>query len=249
MESAHNVTLWVSFWAGVASFVSPCVLPLIPSYISYITGVSFEELTRSVDEERRRIRNLTITNSLSFILGFSVVFIFLFGLSSSLLGQALFDYRDQIRYAGGALIIFFGLYVMGVIKLRFLMQERKLHLHEKPAGLIGSFVVGVTFAAAWTPCVGPILGSIFLLSAGSSTSLSQGLSYLAAYSLGLALPFFITSLAINSFLTYFKKIHHYMRVVSVTSGVLLILVGVGLLTDTISLVSNALVQWTGFGGI
>ncbi len=248
MES-QSVTLFVAFWAGVLSFLSPCVLPLIPSYVTYITGVSFEDLTGNVETERRRIRYLTLINSLTFVLGFSLVFIFLFGLSSSLLGQYLFDYREWIRYAGGALIIVFGLYVMGVLKFRFLAQEKKLHLHEKPAGLLGTFLVGMTFAAAWTPCVGPILGSIFLLSAGTTTTASEGLLLLSAYSLGLAIPFLAASLSVNAFLTHFRRFHPYIRAISVASGVLLVLVGIGLITDQISALSQALIQWTGFTGI
>lgn len=245
MDGAQSVSLAIAFSAGLFSFVSPCVLPLIPSYVSYITGVSFEDLT--AEETPAHIRALTIKNSLLFILGFSAIFVAL-GASSSFVGQLLLQHSDIIRKVGGVLIVFFGLYVMGLIKLNFLMRERKVHLHEKPAGLVGSFLVGVTFAAGWTPCVGPILGSI-LLYASTTHSVGKGLLLLTAYSLGLGIPFFLTSLAINSFLATFKRIHPYMRVISVVSGAFLVVVGVLLYTDYLSILSNYLVIWTGFGGI
>ncbi len=222
-----DVSFPLAFLAGVLSFLSPCVLPLVPSYVSFITGISFEELTAGVD--KKRIRYLTITNSLSFIFGFSAVFIAL-GASSSFVGRFLFEYQEWIRVIGGILIIIFGLFVAGFLKIDFLMRDKKLHLGGKPMGYVGTFFVGMTFAAGWTPCIGPILGTI-LLYASTKGSAVYGFKLLAVYSLGLALPFFFSSLAINSFLSYSRKLLKYMRVIMVVSGLVLVVFGVMLLTN------------------
>ena len=224
-----DVSFSLAFLAGVLSFLSPCVLPLVPSYITFITGVSFEDLKEGTD--RKRIRFLTITNSLAFIGGFSLIFIAL-GASSSMIGGFLLQYQDWIRIIGGVLVIFFGLFVSGIIRLDFLTRERKFHLSGKPAGYVGTFLVGMTFAAAWTPCIGPILGTI-LLYASSKGSAAYGFKLLAVYSLGLALPFFISSLMFNSFLSYSAKIRKYMRGIMLVSGLVLIAFGVLLLTNNV----------------
>jgi cytochrome c-type biogenesis protein len=224
-----DVSFPLAFLAGLLSFLSPCVLPLVPSYVSFITGISFEDLTEGAD--RGKVTFLTITNSLSFIAGFSTIFVGL-GASSSVIGKFFFEYQDWIRIVGGILVIFFGLFVSGIIRLDFLTRERKIHLSGKPAGYVGSFLVGMTFAAAWTPCIGPILGTI-LLYASSKGSTAYGLKLLAVYSLGLAIPFFLSSLMLNTFLSYSSKIRRYMRVIMAASGLLLIVFGVLLLTNNV----------------
>ncbi len=224
-----DVSYPLAFAAGLLSFLSPCVLPLVPSYVSFITGVSFEDLTGTVD--RARIRFLTMTNSLAFIFGFSTVFIIL-GASSSALGQLFFRYQDWIRMIGGVIVIIFGLFVAGFLKLDFLMKEKKLHLKGRPAGYFGTFVVGMVFVAGWTPCIGPILGTI-LLYAGSKGSATYGLKLLSVYSLGLAIPFFLSSLALNTFLSYSRRLQRYMRVIMIVSGLLLIVFGVLLLANRV----------------
>ncbi|GAB4408251.1 MAG: cytochrome c biogenesis protein CcdA [Thermodesulfovibrionales bacterium] len=231
-----DVSFPLAFLAGVLSFLSPCVLPLVPSYVSFITGVSFDDLTGDID--RKRIRYLTIANSLAFILGFSAVFITL-GASSSAIGRFLFEYQEWIRIIGGIVIIIFGLFVAGFLRIGFLTRDKKLHLSGKPAGYIGTFIVGMTFAAGWTPCIGPILGTI-LLYASSKASAFYGFKLLAVYSLGLAIPFFISSLAINSFLSYSRKLQRYMRVIMIISGILLIIFGIMLLTNRIRELSGLL---------
>ncbi|RME63910.1 MAG: cytochrome c biogenesis protein CcdA, partial [Nitrospirae bacterium] len=181
-----NVSYPLAFLAGVVSFLSPCVLPLLPSYVTLITGLSFEALT--ADTDRARVKYLTITNSLAFIAGFSFVFILLGGFSSYL-GGLLLKFQEYVRIIGGILVIIFGLFVAGFLKLDFLMRERKVHLSGRPAGYLGTFFIGMTFAAGWTPCIGPILGSILVVASTKGSAL-YGISLLTVYSLGLGVPFF-----------------------------------------------------------
>ncbi len=239
MSAPQEVSFYLAFAAGVLSFLSPCVLPLLPSYVAFITGLSFEELT--VDDPKRKLRRTIISHSLLFILGFSFLFTIL-GASASLLGQFLANYRDTIRIVGGILVIIFGLFISGVFSLGFLQQEKKFHLRHKPLGYMGSFLVGVTFAAGWTPCVGPILSSI-LLYASTAEDMLSGMLLLFFYSLGLGLPFFVCSLALNTFLATFQKARAYFGVFTKVGGVLLIIVGVLLLTNSLTLLSEALGRW------
>ena len=224
----------MAFVAGILSFLSPCVLPLLPSYVSFITGVSFEQLTS--DRDRKRVRLLTVTNSLAFIAGFSAVFISL-GASSSFFGQLFYRYQEWMRIGGGILVIIFGLFISGLAKFDFLLREKKFHLRGKPAGYLGSFIVGMTFAAAWSPCIGPILGTI-LLYAASEGSTFYGLKLLSVYSLGLALPFFVSSLALNTFLSYSKILYRFMRIIMFFSGLLLVLFGIMLLSNKVREISR-----------
>jgi cytochrome c-type biogenesis protein len=229
-----DLSILVAFAGGLFSFLSPCVLPLFPSYLSFITGMSVAQLqsASSADGERWRI----LAHSLAFVLGFSMVFVGM-GASFSAVGQALFDYRDQIRLAGGILIIVFGLYVVGVLRIGFLGRYHQLQLRSKPAGLLGSWLVGVTFAIGWTPCVGPILGAILSL-AGTAETVSSGVTLLSAYSAGLALPFVLSSLALGAFLATFRRFRPWIVVVERTAGVLLVIVGL-LVATNYFLVLNA----------
>ena len=233
MDYSH-ISIFVAFSAGFLSFVSPCVLPLVPSFVTYITGLTFEDITSA--KEKPRVRYITITNSLSFIGGFSLIFI-LFGASATFIGEIFLAYQGIIQKIGGILIVLFGLYIMGIIKLNFLSSEKKFHIENKPAGFIGSFLVGMAFAAGWTPCVGPILGSI-LLYASTTGSVAKGMGLLAVYSLGLGLPFFISALAINTFIATFKVITRYMRWINLLSGAFLILVGIMIFTDSLTFITT-----------
>ena len=220
MPEASNVSIFIAFAAGLLSFVSPCVLPLIPSYITFITGLSFEDFK---EENRAAVRKLTIVHSLIFILGFSIVFVAL-GASATAIGNILGRYKEVIRIVGGIVVIVFGIHITGLINLKFLESEKKVHIRNKPAGYIGTLLVGITFGAGWTPCIGPILGSILYIAINMKTVYS-GVLLLTAYSLGLGVPFFLSSLAINSFLAYFEKFRKYIKAVTVVSGVFLVIIG------------------------
>ena len=222
-----EVSVAIAFSAGFLSFISPCVLPLVPSYITYITGVSFKDMADAA--ARARLRWVTIAHSLLFISGFSVVFI-LMGASASFLGGLLSEYQFWIEKVGGILIIILGIQFTGLITLPFLQVEKRFELGKKPLGYLGSFLVGLIFAAGWTPCIGPILSTI-LLYASTTKSFSTGIVLLTAYSIGLGVPFFVSSLAFNSFLSAFNRIKKYMRVVTIVSGCFMIAIGILFLTD------------------
>ncbi|OGW65749.1 MAG: cytochrome C biogenesis protein [Nitrospirae bacterium RIFCSPLOWO2_02_FULL_62_14] len=238
MESLNQIGLFAAFSAGLLSFVSPCVLPLVPSYISYISGLSIEQLSKA--EDRSRFRKEIVVNSLLFIAGFSAVFIS-FGASASLIGQLLITYQDFVRKLGGVLIIIFGLYLLGVLNLSFLSTEKRFHFKSRPAGYLGSVLVGVAFAAGWTPCVGPVLGTI-LLYASTTDSLLNGVALLSAYSLGLGLPLFATALGVDRFLAYFKQVRAYLWGVSAVCGVFLIAVGVLIYANSLTIITSFLEQ-------
>ena len=216
----ENASFGATFLAGILTFLSPCVLPFIPAYISYITGASFDELKEG---EKEGIRKKTLVHSLLFVLGFSIVFITL-GASATYIGKFLISYQKIITKIGGGLIIIFGLYLMGVFKLNFLNRERRLAFKLKKGTKIASILFGITFAFAWTPCVGPILGSVLVL-AGTKDTLIQGVILLGVYSLGIAIPFILSAVLINSFLLYFSRVRKYLFVVKFICGALLMVVG------------------------
>jgi cytochrome c-type biogenesis protein len=208
------------------SFLSPCVLPLFPSYLSFVTGMSVTDLTADLTGAARR---RVLLHSIAFIVGFSLVFVSL-GASVSAAGQFLFEYRDTIRRVGGILIILFGLYIAGFLNIGFLGRTQQWQLREKPAGYLGSLVVGITFAIGWTPCVGPILGAILTL-ASDAGSVQRGIGLLVAYSAGLAVPFFVSAIALGAFLKFFKRYRPFIPIVERAAGVLLIVVGVLVFTN------------------
>ncbi len=236
MNQAPELSLFIAFSAGILSFVSPCVLPLVPSYITYITGASFHELTDA--ESKSKLRWITIFHSLLFIAGFSAIFI-LMGASASYLGQVLVQYQQWIMKAGGVFIIILGIHFTGLMTLPFLQMEKRFELRKKPLGYLGSFLVGIVFAAGWTPCIGPILSTI-LIYASTSQNFYTGILLLSIYSAGLGLPFFLSSLAFNSFLSAFQKIKRYMRVITIASGLFLIAIGILMLTDTFQAINQYL---------
>lgn len=237
-QSITNISLVAAFSAGLLSFVSPCVLPLVPSYISYITGLSIEQLTDAT--VRSKFKKSIIVNALLFIAGFTAVFVS-FGASASFIGQALMTYQDHIRRIGGILIIVLGLYLLGVLNISFLKMEHRFQFRSRPVGYVGSLLIGVAFAAGWTPCVGPVLGTI-LLYASTTDSMMNGVLLLTSYSLGLGLPLFLTALGVDRFLAYFKQARLYLWAVSTVSGVLLIIVGIMIYANTLTMITSFLEQ-------
>jgi cytochrome c-type biogenesis protein len=219
-----NLTPVAAFIAGTVSFLSPCVLPLVPGYISLISGATLEELQEST-LERKRLMRMVMTNSLAFIVGFSIVFILL-GAVATKLGQLTRSYHSILTVVAGAVIVIFGLHLTGLLKIRFLYADKRMHSLKSDPNLWGSFLVGFAFAFGWTPCIGPILSAILTLAA-SEDSVSKGVGLLAVYSAGLALPFLLTSLGIERFLEFYANFRRHLRKVEVISGVLLI--GLGLL--------------------
>jgi len=236
---SESLGVLVAFSAGLFSFLSPCVLPLFPSYLSFITGMSVDRLTH---EAGAGARTRVMVHSLAFILGFSAVFVSL-GASFSAAGQFLLDYRDWIRIAGGILIVVFGLYIAGILRVRLFGRTQQLHIRNKPAGLIGSFLVGLTFAIGWTPCVGPILGSILTLASNDKT-IWQGITLLLAYSAGLGLPFLLSSVALGAFLRFFKRYRPLIPTVERAAGVLLVVVGILVATNYYVLLNSWAVSLT-----
>jgi cytochrome c-type biogenesis protein len=222
----ESLGVLVAFSAGLFSFLSPCVLPLFPSYLSFITGMSVDRLAGDVTGGTR---GRVLLHSASFIAGFTVVFVSL-GASFSAAGQFLLGYREWIRMAGGVLIIVFGLYIAGFLRVGVFGRTKQMQIRSKPAGLVGSFAVGLTFAIGWTPCVGPILGSILTLASNDRT-VQQGIALLLAYSAGLGVPFLLSSIALGSFLRFFKRYRLFIPAVERVAGVLLVAVGILVATN------------------
>jgi cytochrome c-type biogenesis protein len=235
-----DVNVFVAFAAGIFSFLSPCVLPLVPSYLSFISGISLERM-RS-DQGLSRTRWRIILNAIAFIVGFSLVFVSL-GASASFLGSLFLAYRNVIRVAGGLLILLVGFYLIGLFKVPAFERYLQFNLQDRPAGYFGSVLVGVTFAVAWTPCVGPVLGAILAL-AGSSAELGRGILLLTGYAAGLALPFFLSAIAINWFFQFSRAFRRYIHAVHVAGGILLVIAALLLLTDYMTLLNTYVLRLT-----
>jgi cytochrome c-type biogenesis protein len=235
-----EVNVFVAFAAGVFSFLSPCVLPLIPSYLSFVSGVSVEEMRGA--QAAARVRTRVVLNSTAFILGFSLVFVSL-GASASFLGGLFLGYRNFIRLMGGIFVVLVGLYLVGLFKIAALERYLQFNLKDKPAGYLGSVLVGITFAVAWTPCVGPVLGAVLAL-AGASGEVGRGIFLLSSYAAGLALPFFLSALAVNSFFQFSQRFRRYIHAVHVMGGILLIIVGVLLITDYMTFLNAYVLRFT-----
>jgi cytochrome c-type biogenesis protein len=266
-----ELSVMVALGAGLLSFLSPCVLPLVPSYLSFIAGVSFDDFKRTQSDSK--LLRKVVLNSLLFIVGFSTVFMTL-GLSFSLVGQVLIQYQEAIRMVAGLLIAFFGVYISGALEHlakvadvaekqwgeqpvlglipiicrpllvgRYLTRSLQFHIGNRPAGYVGAILVGVSFAVGWTPCVGPILGAILAL-ASSTAHISSGLLLLGAYSVGLGIPFLLSAVAINSFFHFFSKFKRYIELVHIGGGLLLILVGTLIFTGYLTVLNSIAIQFT-----
>lgn len=229
----QTVSFPAAFVAGLLSFFSPCVLPLIPAYFTFITGFSIEELTEEYNSE---IRKKVFLSTFLFVLGFSLVFI-LMGASASYLGGLMYTYKKLIRIIGGILIIILGIHLTGLIRIPGLDFEKRINLEKKPLHFFGTLIIGMAFGAGWSPCIGPLLGSILIV-AGSQETVWQGVILLGIYSAGLAIPFIIMSIFINFLLIFIKKASKVLKYVNVVAGVVLIVVG-------LILVSNKLYVFSG----
>ena len=242
----ENVTLLAAFGAGLLSFISPCVLPLIPGYLSYISGLSLDEMRGATSgrgstavavaappDARRRV----LFASLAFIVGFSLVFIAL-GASATAIGHFLTREKRLVSRLAGAIVIIFGLHTMGVLRIDWLYQEKRVQTSRKPAGLVGAMLVGIAFAFGWTPCIGPILAGILAIAATRS-GVGEGVRLLAAYSLGLAVPFFAAALAINRFFGALTHIRRHYHAIEIASGSLLVVVGLLIFTNRFTVIA----QW------
>lgn len=214
------------------TFLSPCILPLIPSFIAYIAGVSYDDLKSGASSVRAK----TVAHTVFFIIGFSIVFI-LMGLTATAIGKTLFAYQKYIRIAGGLLVILFGLTMSGVLNISILEKSFHLKSGRSRAGYLGSLLVGVTFAAAWTPCAGPILGSILVI-AGTEGSAVKGAKLLTVYSMGIGVPFLITAMAMQTFLAYFNRFKKAMVYINRAAGAVLVTVGIMIATDSLNIIAQ-----------
>lgn len=243
----ENVTLLAAFGAGILSFISPCVLPLIPGYLSYISGLSLEEMRGNAAAGTGAavavatppgVRRQVVLASLAFILGFTLVFIAL-GASASAIGQYVMARLSILGKIAGAVVIVFGLHTMGVLRIEWLYREKRVQTSQRrPEGFVGATLVGMAFAFGWTPCLGPILAGILAVAATQET-VGHGIRLLSAYSIGLGVPFFATALAINHFFAAFARIRRHYHKVEVVSGALLVVIGVLIFTNRFTIIA----QW------
>ena len=235
----EQVTIFTALFAGFLSFVSPCVLPLIPAYLSFISGLSVEELKSTTN--RAEVWRRVSLNSMAFILGFSVVFVAL-GASASAIGQFLQANKYVIEKVAGVVIVIFGIHFTGLFRIKWLDYERKMNVQVRKVGLFGAFILGFAFAFGWTPCIGPILGSILAIAATQET-IWKGIGLLFVYSMGLGIPFFLSGLFMNLFFSAFQRAMKYMRIIEIVAGVFLIIVGVLVFTGKLAELTYYLPQW------
>jgi cytochrome c-type biogenesis protein len=239
LTQTGDITHWIAFSAGLLSFFSPCVLPLIPSFMAYITGVSFADLKQ--EHQSSQVRWRVLSHSFAFVCGFSAVFILL-GAAAGLLSGSVQSSLDEgllwLQRVGGILVFAFGLHMTGILRIGMLMQDKRINIKNKPSGYVGSFLVGLAFAAGWTPCIGPILGAILALAAGTSNDTARGIALLTTYSAGLGIPFMLAGLLFHRFLEFFNRFKTHIRLMEIITGVLMIVVGILLFSNQFSAISN-----------
>ena len=233
-----DISIYMAFAAGLISFLSPCVLPLVPGYVSFISGVTFAEIkektsTPSVLSGKKRI---IVINSLFFVAGFSLVFILL-GASATWLGAFLSSKISLISKIGGLIIIFFGIYKIGLIRPLLFYREARFNIKDRKFGYAGAMLIGAAFAFGWTPCIGPILG-VILTYAGTLENVKQGVVLLLVYSLGLGVPFILTAFGINHFWRFFNRIKKYLGLLEVTSGIIMVILGVMIFSNKLTLIQS-----------
>lgn len=232
----EEVNIFIAFGAGLLSFISPCVLPLFPAFLSYITGMSVSELS----ENNKMLSKKSMIHTILFLLGFSAVFIMI-GFSANIVGEFFKIYQNLIRQIGAILIIFFGLVIVGILKFDFLMKNRQVSFKNRPTGFIGSFLIGIAFSMGWTPCTGPILMIVISL---ASTNPDQGMILMISYVLGFAIPFLVLSFFVGR-MNWIKK--HSNLIVQI-GGYIMILFGIALFFDWMTKLTSLLAEWTGFYG-
>jgi cytochrome c-type biogenesis protein len=248
----ENVTLLAAFGAGLLSFISPCVLPLIPGYLSYISGLSLDEMRGATPvaggsavavaaAAPPHVRRRILLSSLAFIAGFTLVFVAI-GATASAVGQFVNDRLPMLGRIAGIVIILFGLHTMGVLRIESLYKEKRVQTQRRPAGFLGAMLVGIAFAFGWTPCIGPILSGILFL-AGSQDTVGKGVRLLLVYSLGLGVPFFATALALNQFFAALAKIRRHYHKVELVSGALLVAIGFLIFTNKFTLIAKWLTPY------
>ena len=242
-----DITYLGSFGAGVLSFASPCVLPLIPAYLCFLGGASLEELTAEGGIDKK-VQRQVFTSALAFVLGFATVFIAL-GATATTVSTMIADNMDILAKVAGVVIVIFGLHYMGLFKIGFLNFEKRFHLENKPAGLAGSYILGLAFAFGWTPCVGPILATILMVAA-SGDDVMYGTSLLAVYAAGIGLPFLLAAFAVKPFRAFLGQFPRHMRTVAMASGTLVVVTGVAIFTGSRSEVSVVWLEtFPGFGEV
>ncbi len=229
---SETISFHAAFLAGLLSFFSPCILPLIPAYFTFITGLSIDELTESAKETSNKV----ILSTLVYVAGFSFVFIMM-GASAFFLGNLIHEYSWVVRYMGGAIIIIFSLHLLGIINIKGLNFEKRFHVKEKPLHLMGVFLIGMAFGAGWSPCIGPVLGSILIVASNQNT-IFDGMLLLALYSLGIAIPFILISIFITRMVETIKKATKYIIYINKATGILLLIVGILLITDKFKLLAG-----------
>ncbi|MGJ8528099.1 cytochrome c biogenesis CcdA family protein [Maritalea sp.] len=230
-----DVSIWGAFIAGVLSFFSPCVLPIVPPYLAYLAGVSFEQLSDE-DMDASAARQILLA-SVAFVVGFSTVFVAL-GATASLLGQTIAQYYHILSIIAGVIIIAMGLHFIGILRLSVLYREARVQVNSKPVGLLGAFIMGLAFAFGWTPCVGPILATILFV-AGSEDTAWRGMSLLLAYSAGIGIPFILAGAFAARFIKVAGRLKQHMRKIEIAMGILLIVTGILFVTGSMS----AIAQW------
>jgi cytochrome c-type biogenesis protein len=223
--------------AGLLSFLSPCVLPLVPSYLGFVTGMSFDELSSNT-----RSRRAVMVPALLFTVGFSLVFLIM-GASATFLGQLLLRYQDWVSRIGGIMIILFGLHLLGILRIGAFLRERRVHLEAKPVGYLGAVLAGIVFGAGWTPCIGPVLGTL-LTYASARANLASGMFLLLCYSIGLAVPFLLAAWATGTFLNTSRGIRKYIPLFEKVSGVILLIAGILLVSGSFSAMSAWFARFT-----
>jgi len=230
MMFIESVSYPAALAAGLLSFFSPCVLPLIPSYFSFICGYSTEELRQ---EPVLSLRSRVFSSTILFVFGFSLVFILL-GASASMLGGMLNTYRVPVRIVGGLVVILLGFHLMGLFRIRRLDFEKRFHMQKRPFRFFGAFLIGMAFAAGWSPCIGPLLGAILIM-AGNQETVRQGILLLGIFSLGMALPFLVLAVFVDSLFQFLGKTRKLLKYLNPVAGIVLVVIGVLLVTDNLNL--------------